>query len=225
MDSEGSQTQHPYVPQDLHLPGFVPGVISESHIVGVYVFASVIVISLTWIGSGRVVTKLSRSDRLLMCWWAFTGVTHIIIEGYFVFSPGFFKDKTACYLSEVWKEYSKGDSRYAARDSGIIAVEGITAVLEGPLSLLTVYAIATRASYSYILQIAISLGQLYGTAVYYITSILEGDNFAMSPYYYYSYYVFANSFWVWIPTLIVIRGWKKICAAFQVQVQKRSKKR
>lgn len=34
------------------------------------------------------------------------------------------------------KEYSKGDSRYAARDAGVVAVEGITAVLEGPASLL-----------------------------------------------------------------------------------------
>ncbi|KAF6134035.1 hypothetical protein GIB67_038326 [Kingdonia uniflora] len=215
---------HPYVPAELDLPGFVPGVLSQIQILGVYLSASVLVISLVWILSGRSL-KISKTDRLLMCWWAFTGFTHIIIEGYFVFSPQFFKDKSACYLAEVWKEYSKGDSRYAARDSGVIAIEGITAVLEGPLSLLTVYAIAKKASYSYILQIAISLGQLYGTAVYFITSILDGDNFATNPYYYYSYYVFANSFWVWIPTLIVIRGWMKICAAFQVQVQKKSKKR
>ena len=30
------------------------------------------------------------------------------------------------------KEYSKGDSRYAARDAGVVAVEGLTAVIEGP---------------------------------------------------------------------------------------------
>jgi cholestenol Delta-isomerase len=36
------------------------------------------------------------------------------------------------------KEYSKGDSRYAARDAGVVVVEGITAVLEGPFCLLAV---------------------------------------------------------------------------------------
>lgn len=36
------------------------------------------------------------------------------------------------------KEYSKGDSRYAGRDSAIVAVEGITSVLEGPPCLLAV---------------------------------------------------------------------------------------
>lgn len=82
------------------------------------------------------------------------------------------------------------------------------------------YAIATRKSYSHILQVAISLGQLYGTAVYYITSYLEGDNFAASSFHYNAYYIFANSFWVWIPTLIVIRCWKKICAAIKAKDQK-----
>ena len=37
------------------------------------------------------------------------------------------------------KEYSKGDSRYVARDTATVTVEGITAVLEGPASLLAVY--------------------------------------------------------------------------------------
>jgi hypothetical protein len=37
------------------------------------------------------------------------------------------------------KEYSKGDSRYVARDTATVTVEAITAVLEGPASLLAVY--------------------------------------------------------------------------------------
>jgi cholestenol Delta-isomerase len=46
------------------------------------------------------------------------------------------------YLPEYYeitgKEYSKGDSRYAGRDPGVVTVEGITAVLEGPACLLAV---------------------------------------------------------------------------------------
>lgn len=87
------------------------------------------------------------------------------------------------------------------------------------------YAIATGKSYNYILQFAISLGQLYGTAAYFITSWLEGDNFAASPFYYYAYYIGANASWVVIPTLISIRCWKKICAAIQVEGQKKRKVR
>lgn len=87
------------------------------------------------------------------------------------------------------------------------------------------YAISKGKSYSYILQFAISLGQLYGTAVYFITALLEGDNFAVSPLYYYAYYVVMNSFWIVIPTAISIRCWKKTCAAFNNQGQKKVKSR
>uniref|UniRef100_A0A2P2JJ56 Uncharacterized protein MANES_12G130500 n=2 Tax=Rhizophora mucronata TaxID=61149 RepID=A0A2P2JJ56_RHIMU len=215
---------HPYVPRDMELKEYVPGKLSQSTILSVYGLSSLLVISLVWLFSGRS-SKTPKINRLLMCWWAFTGLTHMILEGYFAFSPEFYKEKTGHYLAEVWKEYSKGDSRYAARDAGVVAVEGLTAVLEGPASLLAVYAIATGKSYSYILQLAISLGQLYGTAVYYITSYLDGDNFSSSPFYYYAYYIGANASWVVIPSLISIHCWKKICAAFQVLAQKKTKSR
>ncbi|KAK6238964.1 hypothetical protein QUC31_004433 [Theobroma cacao] len=216
--------EHPYVPRDLQLPGYVAISLSQSTILGVFGLASLFVVSLVWIVSGRL-RKVSNLDRFLMCWWAFTGLTHMILEGYFAFSPEFYKDKAGFYLAEVWKEYSKGDSRYAGRDAAIVTVEGITAVLEGPTSLLAVYAIAKGKGYSYILQFAISLGQLYGTLVYFITAYLDGDNFAASPFYYYAYYVLANSFWVLIPSLIAVRCWKKISLAVQGQSQKKNKVR
>ncbi|CAJ1951863.1 unnamed protein product [Sphenostylis stenocarpa] len=215
MDRSQVSQGHPYVPRDLHLPDYTPCFLSMSNILFVFAFSSLLIVTLVWIFSGRF--KKTKLDRVLMCWWAFTGLTHMILEGYFVFSTEFFKDKTGFYLAEVWKEYSKGDSRYAGRDAGIVTVEGITAVLEGPASLLIVYAIATGKSYSYILQFAISLGQLYGTAVYYITAILEGDNFSANTFYYYAYYIGANASWIVIPTIIAIRCWRKICEPFRVQ--------
>ncbi|KAH9621952.1 hypothetical protein KSS87_015591 [Heliosperma pusillum] len=154
---------HPYAPNDLSLPGFVPNLLSANTILAVFAVATVIVVSLAWI------------------------------------LPG--------------KEYSKGDSRYAARDAATVALEGITAVLEGPASLLAAYAIATHKPYNYVLQLAVCLGQLYGCVMYYTTAILEGDKFASSPYYYYAYYIGANASWIVIPALISIRSWKRICQA------------
>ncbi|XVF17020.1 hypothetical protein REPUB_Repub10bG0080900 [Reevesia pubescens] len=216
--------EHPYVPRDLQLPGYVAISLSQSTILSVFGLASFIVVSLVWLLSGRS-RNLSKLDRLLMCWWAFTGLTHMILEGYFAFSPEFYKENTGFYLAEVWKEYSKGDSRYAGRDTSIVTVEGITSVLEGPPSLLAVYAIAKGKGYSYVLQFAISLGQLYGTLVYFITAYLDGDNFAASPFYYYAYYILANSFWILIPSLIAVRCWKKISLAVLSQNQKKNKVR
>ncbi|TKY56144.1 3-beta-hydroxysteroid-Delta(8),Delta(7)-isomerase protein [Spatholobus suberectus] len=152
-----------------------------------------------------------------MCWWAFTGLINLIFEGYFVFSPEYFKDKTGFFLAEVWKEYNKADPRYAGRDAEVVTIKGLTAILEGPASLLAVYATATRKSYSYILQFAISLGHLYRIAVYYIAAILEGDNFSASSFYYYAYYIGANASWIVIPSIVAIRYGRKICATFRVQ--------
>ena len=42
------------------------------------------------------------------------------------------------YEQLTGKEYSKGDSRYAGRDAGVVSVEGLTTVFGGPASLLAV---------------------------------------------------------------------------------------
>ncbi|KAF8724011.1 hypothetical protein HU200_021017 [Digitaria exilis] len=133
---------HPYAPADLEVPGFVPLQLSQSQILVTYIGASLFVLLVVWLISGRC-GRLSKTDRLLMCWWAFTGLTHILIEGPFVFTPNFFKKENPNFFDEVWKEYSKGDSRYVARDAATVTVEGITAVLEGPASLLAVYVFSS----------------------------------------------------------------------------------
>ncbi|KMZ60794.1 3-beta-hydroxysteroid-delta-isomerase [Zostera marina] len=212
---------HPYVPRDLILPGFVPCVTSIGRILAVYGFSSIAGVFLVWILSG-LSPKLTKMDRTLMCWWLFTGLTHMIIEGYFVFSPEFFAKESPMILSEIWKEYGKGDSRYVSRDSAVVSVEGITAVLTGPASFLSLYAIWTRKPYSYTIQFAASLAQLYGCLVYFLTSYLDGDNFYTSRYYYWAYYITANAFWVVIPTLISIRCWNKISSS-SIQSNKNKK--
>ncbi|TVU22341.1 hypothetical protein EJB05_32030, partial [Eragrostis curvula] len=132
---------HPYAPAELEVPGYVPLQLSQGEILVTYIGTSLFVFLAVWLISGRC--RLSKTDRLLMCWWAFTGLTHILIEGPFVFTPNFFQKENPNFFDEVWKEYSKGDSRYVARDAATVTVEGITAVLEGPASLLAVYVFSS----------------------------------------------------------------------------------
>ncbi|KMT02771.1 hypothetical protein BVRB_8g193590 [Beta vulgaris subsp. vulgaris] len=201
---------HPYSPKDLNLPGFVPNFLSASTILGVFAAASIFVLAVSWILPG-LFSKATKFEKLLICWFTFTGLIHMVVEGYFVFSPDFYKDKTGFYFAEIWKEYSKGDSRYASYDSAVVSVELVTCVVMGPACLLAAYAIAAQKSYRYVLQLFVSLGQFYGLVIYYITAILEGDHFSASPLYYYAYYIGANSPWGLIPFLIIIRCWRKIC--------------
>nr|CAB3476633.1 unnamed protein product [Digitaria exilis] len=206
---------HPYSPAELELPGFVPQQLSQAEVVAPYLGASLLVILAVWLISGRFGSRsLSKTDRLLMCWWAFTGLTHIVLEGPFLFTPDFFRKENPSYFDDLFKEYSRGDSRYVSRDTAILALEVITIGLKGPASLLAIYAIASRKSYSHILQFAVSLVQLYGCLFYFITAYLAGFNFWASPFYFWAYFIGANSSWVVIPTLIAVRSWNKISTAF-----------
>ncbi|KAF8724000.1 hypothetical protein HU200_021006 [Digitaria exilis] len=209
---------HPYSPAELELPGFVPQQLSQAEIVAACLGASLLVILAVWLISGRCGSRLlSTTGRLLMCWWAFTGLTHIVLEGPFPFTPDFFRKENPSYFDDLFKEYSKGDSRYVSRDTAILALEVITIGLKGPASLLAIYAIASRKSYSHILQFAVSLVQLYGCLFYFITAYLAGFNFWASPFYFWAYFIGANSSWVLIPTLIAVRSWNKISTTFQAE--------
>eukprot|EP00249_Psilotum_nudum_P027009 c34231_g1_i1 orf=254-886(-) len=193
----------------------LPNVLSQATILCGYALASLVAVSISWFFSGRS-QHLDRMERTLICWWIFTGLTHLILEGYFVFTPDFCKKTTTNFFAEVWKEYSKGDSRYAARDSAVVAVEGITSVIEGPASLLAAHAILTRKPYQYTLQLAVCLGQLYGDIVYFATTWLDGKEYAAGPVYFWFYYVFLNNIWVVIPSLIMLRCWRKITEVFKM---------
>ena len=54
MAAAAAVVDHPYVPRDLHLPGFVPGVLSILDILTVYALSSFVGVFLVWILSGEV---------------------------------------------------------------------------------------------------------------------------------------------------------------------------
>lgn len=54
-EMEGSQVSqgHPYVPRDLHLPDYVPCFLSQSNILSVFAFFTLLLVFLIWIFSGQ----------------------------------------------------------------------------------------------------------------------------------------------------------------------------
>lgn len=65
------------------------------------------------------------------------------------------------------KEYAKADSRYVSSDPFTVTMESTTAFVEGPMCLAVAYAIASRSSWRFPLQIIVSVGQLYGCILYF----------------------------------------------------------
>ncbi|XP_012887803.1 PREDICTED: 3-beta-hydroxysteroid-Delta(8),Delta(7)-isomerase [Dipodomys ordii] len=110
------------------------------------------------------------------------------------------------------KEYSKGDSRYIICDNFIVCMETITASMWGPLSLWVVIAFLRQQPVRYVLQLIVSLGQIYGDVLYFLTEYR--DEFQHSemghPVYFWFYFVFMNALWLVIPGILLLDSVKQL---------------
>jgi len=98
-------------------------------------------------------------------------------------------------------------------------METITAFAWGPLSFYLVYLITTAHPARHFIQTVVSLGQLYGDVLYYATffheDLYRGLEFSRpESYYFYGYMVLLNSFWIVIPTLLLVQSGKATVATF-----------
>lgn len=150
---------HPYWPRHLRLDNFVPNDLPTWHIlVGLFSFSGVLIV-ITWLLSSRVsVVPLGTGRRLALCWFAVCTFIHLVIEGWFSFYHEILLEDQA-FLSQLWKEYSKGDSRYILSDGFIVCMESVTACLWGPLSLWVVIAFLRHQPFRFVLQLVVSVGE------------------------------------------------------------------
>ncbi|KAF4078194.1 hypothetical protein AMELA_G00196570 [Ameiurus melas] len=113
------------------------------------------------------------------------------------------------FLSQLWKEYSKGDSRYVIADNFTVCMETVTACLWGPFSLWIVVAFLYNHSYRYVLQLIVSLGQLYGAVLYFFTEHRDGYMHSEygHPIYFWFYFVFMNVLWIVVPFTLILDSW------------------
>ncbi|XP_063423762.1 3-beta-hydroxysteroid-Delta(8),Delta(7)-isomerase-like [Mytilus trossulus] len=201
--------KHPYFPRDLSIPHYKPNKVSIQELLGIFFSLVLIVFIITWIYSTK--KKFSVGYRLLLCWFTICGFIHTILEGYFAFNNSTLAGGSS-YLAEMCKVCGKGDSRYITSDTFTVCMEGITAVIDGPLCFLTVAAYLTNSPYRYVLQLIVSLCQLYGDTLYLLTEVK--DNFIHSelyhPLHFWFYFLFLNSFWIIVPLIMICHAVSKI---------------
>ncbi|KAK9407542.1 3-beta-hydroxysteroid-Delta8 Delta7-isomerase-like [Crotalus adamanteus] len=135
-----------------------------------------ILLLLTWFVAGwrsKIWGPFGTWRTLIICWFTICAFVHGVIEGWFILYymeiPG---DQSI--LSQFWKEYSKGDSRYMISDNFIVCLETTNACFLGPFSLWTAVAFLSRQSHRYVLQLVVSVGQLYGDVLYFYTAYRDG---------------------------------------------------
>ncbi|CAL8319733.1 unnamed protein product [Merluccius merluccius] len=207
---------HPYWPRDLSIPSYVPNDRSMSEILTFLFSVSGGFLLATWVLSGRDGGSGQPGvwRRLAVCWFAVCGFIHGMVEGWFSLYYHIIPADQS-FLSQLWKEYSKGDSRYVIADNFTVCMETITAWLWGPLSFLAVFAFLTNKPYRFVLQLIISLGQLYGVVLYFFTE--HRDGYAHSevghPIYFWFYFVFLNALWVVIPLVLIVDAWGQLSGA------------
>ena len=206
---------HPYWPRHLRLDNFVPNDCPTWHILaGLFSVSGVLVVA-TWLLSGHAaVVLLGTWWRLSLCCFAVCGFIHLVIEGWFsLYHADLLGDQAI--LSQLWKEYAKGDSRYILNDNFMICMETVTAYLWGPLSLWVVIAFLRHQPLRFILQLVVSVGQVYGDVLYFLTEYRDGFQHGElgHPLYFWFYFVFLNALWLVLPGLLILDSIKQLAHA------------
>ncbi|KAG5289148.1 EBP domain-containing protein [Histoplasma ohiense] len=117
-------------------------------------------------------SKRPKTDRVLFFWHAYDALTHLIIEGCFLYNCFFISTEipavTAQHLpgphfldqpqrlygaaygtgptSRLWQEYGKADSRWLGADLGVVSLELLTVLLGGPAAVYICYALYKSSS-------------------------------------------------------------------------------
>ncbi|KAJ8411983.1 hypothetical protein AAFF_G00142500 [Aldrovandia affinis] len=211
-----ADSQHPFWPRDLSIPDYVPNDRSMTEILTFLFSVSGALLLGTWALTGQEVARgrLSAARRLALCWFAVCGFIHGVIEGWFsLYYSSIASDQS--FLSQLWKEYSKGDSRYIIADNFTVCMETVTAVMWGPLSVWTVLAFLYQRPNRFVLQLIVSLGQLYGAVLYFYTEHRDGYVHSQPghPVYFWFYFIFMNLLWITIPLLLIHDAWNQLSAA------------
>lgn len=209
---------HPYWPQNLKLDEYLPNDRPMWQILAFLFSISGALLVGTWLLTTRRRSPyiLSPGRRLVLCWFTICGFIHGVIEGYFsLYYPHILMDQS--FLSQLWKEYAKGDSRYVLADNFTVCMETITAWAWGPLSIWTVIAFLRQQPYRFVLQLIVSLGQLYGDVLYFYTEYRDGFSHSQPghPIYFWFYFIFMNMLWILIPSALILDAWYNLS---QVQV-------
>ncbi|XP_075041668.1 3-beta-hydroxysteroid-Delta(8),Delta(7)-isomerase [Mixophyes fleayi] len=207
MAPDTGSPPHPYWPRDLHIEGYRPNDRPMWEILTFLFSVSGVLLVLIWILSGKV-SGMSPARRLAVCWFMICAFIHGVIEGWFSWYYSVIP-KDQAFLSQLWKEYGKGDSRYVIGDNFTVCMESITAWAWGPLSLWTVIAFFRKHPYRFVLQLIVSLGQLYGDVLYFYTEYREGFSHSemWHPIYFWFYFVFMNALWIVIPSCLIVDAW------------------
>ncbi|KAH8890927.1 EBP-domain-containing protein [Thozetella sp. PMI_491] len=209
---------HPYYPLHVQVPNYVPNTAPIYLLLASFGTTIAIVVYTSLVLAKKYNANLRVWDQAVLCWFVLCGFLHCVFEGYFVLNSASIPASQTLF-SQLWKEYSLSDSRYITSDPFMLCIESITVLVWGPLSIATAFSIAMGSNLRHVLQITVSIGHLYGVALYYGTCSFEyhlrGNSHSRPEFlYYWIYYVAFNMPWVIVPTVLISQSAKSIKKVF-----------
>ncbi|KAL4898157.1 emopamil binding protein [Aspergillus ambiguus] len=214
-----TSTTHLYYPPAIQLPHLVANETPVFVLIAKFGFLWAAVIGLAILVVCRLRPAASQSDKLAFIWMSLTGFIHLFFEAYFVIHHESLAGSQELF-GQLWKEYSLSDSRYLTSDPFLISMEAVTAFCWGPLAFFIAYCIIVQHPIRHVLQLVMSVGQVYGDVLYYATSMFDLWFHGVSScrperYYFWFYYFFMNFIWMAIGSYCVYQSGTEITHAFR----------
>nr|CAG8458623.1 7420_t:CDS:2 [Entrophospora candida] len=212
---------HPFYPTNLKLPTYIESTYTTTQLLSIFVALVITVVTASLVII-RTKSNVSTINKLLFVWFIICGFIHLFLEGYFSY---FHKEIVGdnSLMSQLWKEYALSDSRYLTSDPFVVIMEGITSMFWGPLSFLTSIAIYNNWPSRYILQLIVSLGQIYGDVLYYFTTLIIGSPHSRpEPIYFWGYFFAINFIWIIIPGFCLYQSFVHLNFALKEDLKRKS---
>ncbi|XP_033647705.1 3-beta-hydroxysteroid-Delta(8),Delta(7)-isomerase-like [Asterias rubens] len=210
-----SNVSHPYYPLGMEVPHYKENSLGNAVTpIALTIFFFIFMAVWKYVKQDRFDRALGSWEKAALGWWGLCGCIHMAVEGYVSLNSTTFPGEDN-FLAQIWKEYAKGDSRYVQANACIIIMEGLTAWLEGPGCFVIVWAFLNRHPMRYALQFGVSLGQYYGTLLYFFTEMFDGLSHGprFHPIYFWTYVFGMNSPWLVVPPILIYQSWKQLTLA------------
>ncbi|NXV93693.1 EBP isomerase, partial [Calonectris borealis] len=212
-------TAHPYWPRSLPLPGYVASARPGWQCAGAVAAAGAGLLALGWVlggtgGGARGGASRSPARRLALGWFLMCAGVHGILEGYFSLRHRELPAASGLLADVCEHRAGVPGSLRGGGDDFTVAMETVTAWAWGPLSFLTFLAFLRRHPTRYVLQLLVSLGQLYGDVLYFATEAQAGWSHSdPRPLYFWGYFVGLNGVWVLVPGALLADACQHLAAA------------
>ncbi|MCJ1277086.1 hypothetical protein MMC21_004895 [Puttea exsequens] len=216
--AQALEAAHPFYPVEAEIVGYLANTSAVPTLLGLFAAGWVVILGTTLVLVRRHNPTLPGREKSTILWFVLTGTIHLFFEGYYAYNHATLSSKQTLF-GQLWKEYALSDSRYLTSDPFVLCVESITSAAWGPLSFVVALMITSEHPFRHPLQAMVSLGQLYGTILYYATSMFDHYHKGLTycrpeAYYFWGYYFFMNFIWVVIPGTLLYSSMTKSAKAF-----------